>query len=137
MSTAVVDLSRVNIQVDDPSKSIRAINSASETVHTVFTTARADVGKVSLLPEELAKELYCIVLSEDKDLAKQLTDLDLNGTTLTSANLQVRLQNMQANAEGQMTPAVQAMYGSAKAAALLATSTPPGSVKPPDGRSWP
>ena len=59
---------------------------------TALTKARADVGKVSLLPEELAKELYCIALSEDKDLAKQLTDLDLNGTTLTLANLQVRLQ---------------------------------------------
>ena len=82
-------------------------------VHTVLTKARADVGKVSLLSEELAKELYFIDLSEDKDLAKQLTDLDLNGTTLTLANLKVRLQNMQANAEGRTTPAVQALYGSA------------------------
>jgi hypothetical protein len=102
-----------------------------------LTKARADVDKVSLLPKELAKELYCIALSEDKDLAKQLGDLDLNGTTLTLANLQVRLWNMQANAEGRTKPAVQALYGSARAAALLATSTPPSPVKPPDSHAWP
>jgi hypothetical protein len=137
LSTAVSNLSCLDLRVEDPSDSIQAINSASTTVRTVLTKACADVGKVSLLPEELAKELYCIALSEDKNLAKQLTDLDLNEITLTLANIQVRLQNMQANAEGQTTPAVQALYGSARAAALLATSTPPSSVKPPDNRTWP
>ena len=137
LSTAVGNLSRLDLRVEDPSDSIRAINSASTTVHTVLTKARTGVGKVSLLPEELAEELYCIALLEDKDLVKQLTDLDLNGTTLTLANLQVCLQNMEANAEGRTAPAVQALYGSARAAALLATSTPQGLVKPSDSRSWP
>ena len=137
LSAAVGDLSRVDLRADDPSSSIQAITDASSTVRTALTKARADVGKVSLLPEELAKELYCIALSEDKDIAKQLTDLDLNGTKLTLAELQVRLQNMQANANGRATPAVQALYGSARAAALLATSTPPDSAKPPDSRPWP
>ena len=87
LSAAVGELSRVDLRADDPSGSIQSITNTSETVCAALTKARADVGKVSLLPEELAKELYCIALSEDKDLAKQLTDLDLNGTTLTLANL--------------------------------------------------
>ena len=106
LSTAVGNLLRLDLRVEDPSDSIRAINSASTTVHTVLTKACADVVKVSLLAKELAKELYCIALSEDKVLAKQLADLDLNGTTLTLTNIQVRLQNTQANAEGHTTPAV-------------------------------
>ena len=50
-----------------------------------------DGAKVSLLPEELAKELYCIALAEDNKLAKQLEDLDLVGTTLNLKNVQVCL----------------------------------------------
>ena len=70
LSMSFGNVSRVDLLVLDPSDSIQAINSALTTVRTVLTKARADVGKVSLLLEELAKELYCIALSEDKDLAK-------------------------------------------------------------------
>ena len=94
--------------------------SVAAAVTDLLVVAKKQVKGLTLLPDELAKELYCIALSEDLKMAKPLEDMDVRNESLALPDLQVCLRDAELNAQRRATPAATVLYGRAAANALMA-----------------
>ena len=91
MGEAITLATQMRLPAGDPAEHIAALVSVVAAVTGLLTKAKREVKGITRLPEELAKELYCIALSADPKMASTLKDMDVRDESLTLPGLQVCL----------------------------------------------
>ena len=125
VAEAIEFATQMHLPAGNPATHIAAVVSVVAAVTDLLANAKGKVKGLTLLPEELAKELYCIALSEDPKMAKTLEDMDVRNESLALPDLQVRLRDAELNAQRRTTPTAVGLYGRAAANALMARAPPP------------
>jgi hypothetical protein len=91
MGEAITLATQMRLPAGDPAEHIAALVSVVAAVTGLLAQAKREVKGITRLPEELAKELYCIALSTDPKMASTLKDMDVRDESLTLPGLQVCL----------------------------------------------
>ena len=81
MGQFITLFTQIQLPAGNPAQDIGAVISVAEAVNGVLAKAKQEVVEITLLLEELAKEQYCIALSEDPKLAPKLEDMDVRDTS--------------------------------------------------------
>ena len=128
---------QMQLPAGDPAEHITAVVSVVAAVTKLLVNAKGKVKGITLLPEELAKELYCIALSENPEMAKTLEAMDVQDESLTLPKLQVCLRDAELNAKRRKVSTAVGLYGSLTDESRRSTCSSPTSVSSPASNSCP